>query len=302
VSEENKDLIIIEAVVTPAILSVDFDKVKAELKSELEQYEIVVTGDTVGGAKELATKLNKTAGAIDTRRKELVSDASAPIKEFDTNMKELVQLCQTGRADILGQVKTFEDETRAKVRQLLAAAVITQYDAWEVGEEFQTVTTEDLVILSNVTSKGNLSKAAREAVAIRVINQYNLEGAVKIRLLELENSCYKAGLKSPLTRTHINHFLFDELESYVDKLAMLIDVELTRQEQAEQQQERKSEAQSKTKAQPKKVAGKKNWAVVAEFAIETSDTVTADKVTAALTKKMAEAGFTTLSSVKVVEV
>lgn len=304
-TEENKELLTIEAAVTPAILTVDFDKLKGELEEELKQYDIVVTSDTVKGAKELATKLNKTAGAIDTRRKELVAEASEPIKAFDTGMKELVQLCKDGRTKITEQVATFEDEVKDKVRELLQAHLVSQYDAFDIEEEFRTIQTDDLVILSNITGKGNLAASGRNAVIERVVATQKLQLKVKERLLRLASNSYGAGLEAPLTRVHVDHFLFEDDEVYNDKLQQLIEAEFERQELAKQRKgevETKTEAAREEKSEPARKSGRRNWQVTAVFDVDTGMNVTADQVTAALTKKMADAGFKTLSSVKVKEV
>jgi len=92
---------------------------------------------------------------------------------------------------------------------------------------------------------------------------------------------------------------------YEEKLQQLIDVEFERQEQAAQRKgevETKTEAAKEEKPSRAKQMGRKHWQVIAEFDVDTGMNVTADQVTAALTKKMADAGFSTLSSVKVKEV
>jgi len=300
----DKELIKIEASVTPAILTFDHEKVKGELEEELKKYDIVVTEDTVKGAKELATKLNKTAGVIDDRRKELVGEASAPVKAFDANMKELVTLCKDGRQKILDQVATFENETREKLRGLLVEALAEQYEAFDIEEEFRIVDTEDLVILSNITTKGKIAKAARDAVQSRVMDAQKLQNKVKERLLRLASNSYGAGLESPLTRVHVEHFLFEDDEEYGRKLGELIDAEFERQELAKQRKDEveTKAAEAREEPAPATQLGRKKWVVTAEFHVDTGMDVTSEKVTAALTKKMADAGFTTLASVKVKEV
>ena len=98
---------------------VDFPAVKKELTKQLKKYDVVVTADTVGDAKKLATDLNKQKTEIDARRKEAVYNVSAPIRAFDADMKHLVKMCEDGRAKINFQVKTFEDKTKNDVLVLL---------------------------------------------------------------------------------------------------------------------------------------------------------------------------------------
>jgi hypothetical protein len=78
------------------------------------------------------------------------------------------------------------------------------------------------------------------------------ENRTKMRLLELENQSYKAGLKAPLTRDHVATFLFATDEEYQQRLDAMLQSEVRRQEQAEahlraqmaQEQERNAQAEA----------------------------------------------------------
>ena len=74
-------------------ISANFDAVAKALDTELERYtSLVVTPDNIQDAKKAAAELNKYAGTIDTKRKETVSEVSAPIKAFESQMK----ICASG--------------------------------------------------------------------------------------------------------------------------------------------------------------------------------------------------------------
>src|SRR5690625_528 len=108
----------------PAKLALNFEEVKKRLAAELSRYDgVVVTQETLADAKKLATELNQTAKAIDDRRKEEVAAVSEPIKQFDAQMRELVEMCKDGRAQLLDQVKVFEDEVRKQVHALLTEKI-----------------------------------------------------------------------------------------------------------------------------------------------------------------------------------
>lgn len=233
---------------TPARLSVNFEELKRSLQDELKQYEIVVTADTVSQAKALATELNQTKGLIDKRRKEEVARASEPVKAFDGQMKELTALCESGRQAILEQVKTFEDKTRDEVQRLLAAKVVDLWAAQGVEAEFRRTTTSDLVIVSHLTGSGNLTAKAAGEVERRVSADKALQDQTRMRLLQLENASYKAGLAAPLVRAHVEHFLFAEAAVYQDKLELTLDAEVEREKVARDRYAAEQKAQADQQA------------------------------------------------------
>lgn len=217
----------------PARLAVNFDEIRAALAQELERYNVVVTADTVGDAKKLATELNKTATEIDRRRKEEVAAVSEPVRQFDEQMKELVTMCKEGRQTLLDQVKKFEDETRVRVRSLL---ILDRAELWEsrgVDKEFRRAEIDDLVLLTNITTKGNLSAKARGELENRVATDKALQFRTRMRLLELENESFRAGLSAPLTRDHVAGFLFADEDEYRAELDRIMAAEKVREEEAQ---------------------------------------------------------------------
>jgi cell division septation protein DedD len=314
-----QDLIAIEGNVTPAVIDIDFDKIRVELEGKLEKYDIVVTVDTVKGAKELSTELNKTATAMDTRRKELINEASLPIKEADQSMKDLVAMCKTGRTKILTQVETFENETKAKLRVLLDEERTAQYEAWKVSPEFQQVDISDMAkLLGNITSTGKLSSKAKNEIGQRVIARHHAEQTVEKRLLELDGKCLNAGLKSALVRANINHLLQEEDEYYYKELGILIDAELERQVIAENRAatvaekvdslqptdekpapaSQDEEVVASTEALPENKPAtrttsstKQDWVVSVGFRIQTGKDAGTDMIRSKLKERLLKAGF-----------
>jgi|SRR5690625_700501 len=310
---------------TPALVSVNFDQLRDHLEQELERYRVVVTADTLAGAKKLATELNSTKKLIDDRRKAEVAKASEPIKQFDERMKELVLMCAKGRQDILDQVKRFEDETREICRALLMSHRESMFKKHGVAEEFQRTenqsTIEDLVKISHVTAKGALTKAAKDTVEQRVMEDAALQAKIERRLLELENRSYKAGLSAPLQRGHVEAFLFADDDHYQASLEQMISVEVERQEQAEAALRRKvakenqraeapaQQASEQTPANPVRddvsiayaaperaatpppAPGKAQYLVRCQFEVEVPDSLTVEAIEAELRRVMEKAGL-----------
>ena len=216
-------------------ISVNFETVAAALDAELKHYaSLVVTPDNIKGAKKAATEINKLAGEIDQRRKDAVADVSAPIKEFESQMKDLHGRCKSVRQGILDQADKYESQVREQARQLLTERRTELWDDASVADEFRKAEVDDLAErLSSITDKGNLAKSAREAIEARVKDDRALQDKVERRLLELERDCYAAGLETPLARQHVEHFLYADDETYRGQLQTMIATEVERQQKAE---------------------------------------------------------------------
>lgn len=233
----------------PALVEVNFEELKKHLATELEKYNVVVTQDTVKDAKALAAELNKTKGEIAKRKKEEYDRATAGANQFKDSMKELETMCEDGRKSLLAQVQKFEDETRQQTADLLRAMRAELWSHTGVAEEFQRAQFDDLVNLSAVTAKGNLTAGAKSKIEARVNADKALQDQTEMRLLKLENQSYKAGLSAPLTRSHVEHFLFDEGDTYQQKLDALMKSELGREEVAQNAMRAKMEREQQEKEQ-----------------------------------------------------
>lgn len=217
----------------PPVLDTNYEALRAHLVQEVERYDIVVTSDTVKDAKKLATELNATKKQLDDRRKQEVAKASEPIKAFDAQLKELVKLCEDGRQKILGQVKTFEEETLHEAQQRLEEYLQECYEDLGVREEYRTASVEGMAKLTTLTKTGKLTAAACSEVGSKVNQCRMLQQQTDLRLSQLENECYRAGLHSPLTREHVEGILFTDESQYHDALQSMIIRELDRQAETE---------------------------------------------------------------------
>lgn len=246
---------LVAAIKTPLVLTGNFDEVRAHFVEQLKKYDLVVTAETLAEAKKLATDLNKAATEVKSRGKAVSSEASAPINEFNEQVKELAQLLLDARLKLTEQVKTFEDETRQAAADALFAYLIEQAEVKGVQVEFQLANIDGLVNLSTLTAAGNLTAKAKAAVDERISADLHLQNQTEMRLLKLENESYKAGLSAPLSRNHVDAFLFEDDNVYQMRLASLLETELNREQRAqeamrvklEQEQKRNAEAEQRAR-------------------------------------------------------
>ena len=208
----------------------NFEELKTQLKTQLRQYDLVVSENDVKVANKMATSINKLKLEISKKRKEIIAELTAPLKEFELQAKELESICETSRQGLLSQTKVFKDKQIDKCKKLLDEELIAIYLKYGVEDEFKTVSVDDLAIPSNLTMTG-IAKKARTAIDERVMGCKKLQEKIDIRLLQLEAICLKAGLNIPPTRENINHFLMLESDDdYLHKLENLIKNEITRLE------------------------------------------------------------------------
>lgn len=241
-----QELIKIESV--PATLAINFEELRSHLSKELERYDVLVTEETLPGAKKLATDLNQTAKAIDDKRKEAVAAVSEPIRQFDEQMKSLVTMCKDGRQKLLDQIKVYEDETREKVRILLKDARDDLWSSHGVRPEFRSAQYDDLVILTALTKSGNLAAKQYNELEIRIVKDKALQDRTDRRLLELENASFRAGLSAPLTRDHVAGFLMADDETYSAELERIMAAEIRREEEAQRRMRERMEREQLEKA------------------------------------------------------
>lgn len=220
---------------TPAVLTFNYETFKADLELQLEDYRTVVTLETVKAAKETATELNAMKTFLDTQRKDAIKYVSAPIKLADDQMKECVGLVAAGRQEILDQVARFDQVRLDDLRTDLTGRRDRLRADAEIQAEFFAAASDisDLVKLGSLTTTNRATNKAVQAVADRVNAELQLQQNVERRLLKLTAASYEAGLSSPLERTHVEHFLKADEDTYTANLQNLVAVEVERQEQAE---------------------------------------------------------------------
>ena len=238
----------IQVTVTPAKISGNLEIIKADLLENLKQYDIEVTIETLPEAKKMATDLNKLAGEIDKRRKDVKKELSAPVDVFNAQAVELAKMILDAREKILKQVAVFEDKQKAHCRQLLQNELDTLYIENEVTKEFQTGNIEKLAILSNLTEKAKLTKAALEKVADMVKADKAVQDMVESRKANLNAITERAGLIGGISDSLIMPFIHEPEAIYTTKLNQLIDNEIKRQKATEERIKAETERKAKEEA------------------------------------------------------
>lgn len=235
--------------IIPAQISANLTEIKAELLENLKQYDIEVTIETLPEAKKMATDLNKLAGEIDKRRKDVKKELAAPVDAFNAQAVELAKMILDAREKILKQVAVFEDKQKAHCLKLLQNELDALYIEYEVAKEYQTGNVEKLAILSNLTDKAKLTKSAIEKVADMVKADKAVQDMVESRKANLSAITERAGIIGGIYDKLIEPFIKEPESVYTAKLNELIDGIIKQQKAAEDRIKAESERKAREEAE-----------------------------------------------------
>jgi len=102
------------------IIEWNFKELNEQLDEQLRGFKnVVVTEDQLSEYIPVLANLNKVATLIEDERKRIKKEYSKPLVEFESQVKELTNKILSVRSEIDNQVKTFEEERRAKKKELL---------------------------------------------------------------------------------------------------------------------------------------------------------------------------------------
>lgn len=320
--EETKTEISITSV--PAKVTANFDEIRTAVENHLSKFKgLVIGSDSIQSGKNMIKEINKTKNELNNRRKEAVAAVSAPIKDFDEKMKELIKLHDDAKTEISEQIAHHEAKIKERIRVMLQETLETAWETNAVAEEFRNASVDDLVLLGSMTPGGKLKGNINGELHIRADRDKALQQQTELRLARLEADSYKAGLSAPLARGHVEQFLFDDDATYAEKLEALfaaeverekiaIDTHRKRQEQVSNQQAAQASegvaettrvkrifAKSSSDFQPTTTPENDQYiaVVTATFNIPVASHVPIEAVVNAVTKRLQDADFTTLTNV-----
>lgn len=184
----------LKVLATPPEIIFDVDSLIAAVDAVLEPYNgLVVTEEMVPGIKSEMAALNKVKEKLETARKEIAGKISAPVKEFEAQVKGAVQRIVDGRAKLDAQVKAYEEQEREERRenvQLLISSVLL-----DAGLEGFNVPIDPRWLNKTATMKAIRSEV--ENIALREkqrqMEAAQLERAKQDRVALIEQAVARAG-------------------------------------------------------------------------------------------------------------
>lgn len=213
-----------------------------------DRFNYLVTTDNLKEVKSNNTELNASIKVIKDFGKKLVDLESEDINTFKSNIKEYWEKIEAKRQSRIKEIEVFENETKLSLVELIVSYILEQYTILNIKNEFQSVSYNDLILISNITAKGALTKGVKDSLNMRLQICKSSQDKYDMRVLQLENICYKMGLETPLTVNHIQGIIYEENDDiYNDKLTKLINDELERVENIKLQLQKKADNEAKEK-------------------------------------------------------
>ena len=179
---------------TPLVITFDVDALNAAVDAVLEPYEgRIVAENEIPGIKSEMAALNKVKEKLEAARKEIAGQISAPVKEFEAQVKGIVQRLVDGRGKLDAQVKAFE----AQQREDRKASVQSIIDEVLESAKLDGLTIPIDERWLNKSAKDKDIRAEIENIALREktrrMEAEQLERAKQDRILLIEQAVESAG-------------------------------------------------------------------------------------------------------------
>ena len=184
----------LRVIATPPEIIFDADALNTAVDAVLEQYDgLVVTEDMVTAIKSEMAALNKVKDKLEAARKDIAGQISAPVKEFEAQVKAAVQRIVEGRGKLDAQVKEFDRQQRDARRVSILAIIDDVLNAAQL-EGFSVEIDERWL---NKSAKPKDVRAEVENIALREktrrMEAEQLERAKQDRIAMIEQAVESAG-------------------------------------------------------------------------------------------------------------
>lgn len=179
---------------TPLVITFDVDALNAAVDAVLKPYVGRVVGEgELAGIKSEMSALNKVKDKLEAARKDIAGKISAPVKEFEAQVKAAVQRIIDGRGKLDAQVKAFEqkqrESRRAKVQAIIDEVLEpAKMDGFtiDIDERWLNKSAKDKDIRAEIENIALREKTRRMEVE-------QLERAKQDRVLLIEQEVARAG-------------------------------------------------------------------------------------------------------------
>ena len=172
---------------TPPSIVFDFETLKHNIEEITTKYEGLVVGeDDVTAIKSELAALNHLAKGLADARKDAVAKVSAPIKDFEAQVKEMETLILATRGKLDEQVKAFVQKEREGKRASVQFMIDALKDEFKctadipIQESWLNKTAKDTAISAEI--KGIILKHQKQEQEAR-----ELEQAKKDRVVAMES-------------------------------------------------------------------------------------------------------------------
>ena len=228
-------LVLLEEAKKIVVLNESHDEIQKQIVAELtaDKYNSIVTMYNFKVMKEASQELGKTSKFISDFRIAKKKSEMGDIDLFNNNLVGYCKNIDAKQTEIKNGLSIFEEETRKQIVNLCTLYLQDCYLGFQIREEFQNIDVSDMTQSGYMTPKGAITSKGKAEIEARINLKLAFQAKIDNRLLQLENECLNAKIE-PLTIEHIESFLYNEDEYYKNKLAILINAEVSRNKRIEE--------------------------------------------------------------------
>lgn len=269
--------------VLPAVISANWEQAEADIVKKIKDKKFLITPETIQDGKDDAAALRKDEANLAKDWKTVDELVNGDYNKAVSWVKKFRKLYLDGAREISDQVDKIESETKEICRMRLKNYLADSWESNDVILEFRKASIDGLVKLGSLTPKGELTKAAKQAVDSLVAVDLSKQTTIQARLMSVEIKSLRADIQPLLSRANVEAFLYaDDFESRLDTL---IQAEVERKAEAEERLRKKLEAEKQMEIE---AALKAQQAEANRIAKEEADKQIAESKLAQVEKKPVE--------------
>ena len=194
------------------VITMNFDEVKGSLQETMKKYEgIIVTEEGLKDCKATQKDLASLRNKIDAYRKDVKREMEVPIKEFESNCKELISLISEVEKPIKEGIKGFDNKRKEEKKQKVLEIINAAIENFELEKDYA----DKLGLKDSYLKLTGSIKSIKEDVEMRAMMLKREQEDKKTRIKMLE-----VAVKNEIDRVNenINTKLdYKKFEVYVSK-------------------------------------------------------------------------------------
>lgn len=194
------------------VINMNFEEVKASLMDTMERYKgIIVTEEGLKDCKATQKELAGLRNNIDTYRKTIKKEMEKPIKDFETQCKELINLVEAAEQPIKSGILVFDNKRREEKKVKAQELIIEYVQEYGLEEKYAS----RLTVLDKYLTLTGSVKSIKDDIELRanmLKNEQDMANA-KIKMLsdaivttvDSVNATIKTPLKYEDFQKYINY-------------------------------------------------------------------------------------------------
>lgn len=191
------------------VINANFEEVKVSLIETMEKYKgIVVTEDGLKDCKATQKDLAKIRNDIDTYRKLIKKEMTAPITEFENKCKELIALVKETETPILEGIAIYDEKRRQEKIDYILDNITIAVSEVGLNEKYAArLNVNDIKFTLNTSLKSiieDINEKAKNLKALQIAEEEKIKSDISI-------------IETTLQASNEGQEVVLEVNNYIDK-------------------------------------------------------------------------------------